>query len=181
MNVFVTGDSKTAQAWQSTFSTLLDAALPSYYYVTTTKKAHEGDYILDLKLAIDGYLSTVSANQDYAFVNIGINDLLNGSTDWETMKTNLGYILDAIHTKWSSCDILLAKIWSLNSVSDQNYFDDVVIPSVLETRPWARVGMDERIVLKSNDNGATNTSDGTHYSDPAGYVAVSNALISFIV
>lgn len=145
--------------------------------MTVIRRGHSAYETGDLAGVIDADLAAISATQDYALVNVGINDLLHSQTDWEQQAADMAYVLDAIHAKWPVCVVYLARVWSSNSnvQANLNYFDDTVIANALSGRSWAHLGVDERIVIKAGDNGATNTTDGTHYSDPAGYNAISNA------
>lgn len=180
--MFYTGDSKTAVNWQTGFAALLDAALPSHYYVNNYEHAHEAYKVADLKASIDADLALVSATCHYAFVNIGINDILNGlPADREQVESDFRYILDAIHAKWPSCRVMVALIWARATADGRHdTFDDVWIPSVLSQCLYAEVGVDERIWIEGGDNGVTNTYDGVHYSNPAGYNAISNGWMDAI-
>lgn len=173
--MFLSGDSKTAQPWYPYLKTDLETALGESYTVAVSENGHEGFETSDLAAIIDADLAAISEEYQYAVVNIGINDLLHGNTDWSDMENQIGYVLDAIHAKWSGCKVCLDKIWS-GSVAEatNDYFDNNVIPNVLATRSaWAFDGVDERISIKSDDNGATYTSDLTHYSNPAGFQQIA--------
>ena len=172
------GDSKGTQQWQPVLQLLTEPVSHRGLY-NTGGYNHAGDEVDDLKAVIDGNLAAATHTPEYVLVNTGANDVLHGNTNWTQMIADYGYILDAIHAKWADCMLKVAKIWTRNAVSDQDYFDDVVIPTVLSTRPWASVGMDERIVIKADDDGATYTTDGTHYST-AGLTVVANAWKSAI-
>lgn len=135
-----------------------------------------------LKAAIDADLAAVSVTCHYAFVNIGINDIANGlPADRAQVESDLKYVLDALHAKWPACRILVASIWSRNTADGRHdTFDDVWIASVLSQCPYAEVGVDERIWIEGGDDGVTNTYDGLHYSNPAGYTAISSGWMSAI-
>lgn len=149
-----------------------------------SENGHEGYETSDLAGVIDADLAAAPESEyQYAILNIGINDILHGNTDWADMETQIGYVLDAIHAKWASCKIFVDKIWSASAIdANQNYFDDTVIPNVLATRSaWAFLGTDERITIKADDNGATYTHDGTHYRNPEGYIQIAQVSANFLL
>jgi lysophospholipase L1-like esterase len=115
-----------------------------------------------LNATTDAWLAAQNATPDFVCINIGINDVTQG-TSQATFETNLGQMLDKIHLRWPNARILVMRVWRQLFNSQCDTFDDVWIPNVLATRsPWAVVGPDERVFLKHTDNGVSRTTDGVH-------------------
>jgi lysophospholipase L1-like esterase len=130
--------------------------------------------VLTSDLAAAPAVDALGNQPRYVLVNATINDP-STSVDQATYESNLGQILDALHTKWSDARILVARYWSNTRTSGQlALFNDTYIPNVLASRPWAAVGMDERTFLPGADNGATNTADGVH-PNRTGYILTAAA------
>lgn len=114
----------------------------------------------------------------HAFYNLGANDfpgIQAGTITSGTWQSQTGAILDAIHAKWPSLSIHVWRPWrrTYNTESDtlSGWLD-----TVLSTRgTFASVGtnMDERVLIKSSDDGATYTYDGIHYN-ASGALLISN-------
>lgn len=131
-----------------------------------------GATVASTKAAIDTILTGQSvARLKYALINLGVND--GSSPDETTWKTNYQYIIDAVHTKWSEAKIYIAKPWKLNTdakaITMAGWIDDLITAN----SGVCYEGHNEYVWLKGTDNGATYTSDGTHYSD-AGKIEVIN-------
>lgn len=159
------GDSKGTLGWQAILQVITEPVSHRGLYNTggwnvATKK------VADLKAIIDANLAAATHTPEYVLVNIGINDIAS-APDYPQMAIDYGYTLDAIHTRWPDSAIYIAKIWA--RTLDCSYFNDTLIPSVLSTRSWVSVGLDETLVLPDYDDG-----DGIHYTTEA-LTAVANA------
>lgn len=109
----------------------------------------------------------------FILINVGVNDI--GVTSQASFEASLGSLLDKIHAAWPTTRILVARVWKRGFDSQCDTMDNTWIPNVLATRgSFAAVGIDERVTIKGGDNGATNTTDGVHYS-AAGNTAVALA------
>jgi hypothetical protein len=117
--------------------------------------------------AIDAELLTHNETPVYVLYNLGVNDALTfgditaEEADW---KTQTAYILDAMNTKWPTAKVYIMYPWCAGQDADcdliATWFDDLRAAR----SAWVKQGPDERVWLKGADNGATMTTDGTHYS-----------------
>lgn len=172
LNLFLYGDSKTTNFDIRYFQEELEAARSAGAYEYTARVGRSGAVLADFQSTVDADLAAKTGTPDFAIVNIGVNDIAS-LPDEATWKSNYGYVLDAIHTKWAACTILVAYPWEQGQDTNANTMAGW-IDTVLSTRAWAAVGLDERVTIKGDDDGATNTSDGLHYSD-AGQAAAAAA------
>lgn len=102
----------------------------------------------------------------FVLVNIGVNEI---GIEEASFKTNLAYILDALHAKWPLAQVVVDHIWKRGATAgciEMNGWIDAVIADGRES--WTMPGADETVWLEGGDDGATMTVDGTHYSIPAG-------------
>ena len=123
-----------------------------------------GATVASTAAAIDTILAGQGVERlKYVLINLGVND--GSSPNEATWKTNYQYIIDAVHTKWSEAKIYLAKPWKLNcdstAVTMAGWIDDLITAN----SGVCYEGHNEYVWLKGADDGATYTSDGTHYSD----------------
>lgn len=183
-NILAYGDSKANGSGDATppvfpyggyppiLTAALQAATGAGWYERPFKIAHGGNTTAQLKALIDADLAAATGTPDYILVNATINDTAPLPVE-ATWKTNYAYILDAFHAKWPNAVILVAYVWGIGRDSDCNTLA-LWIDAVLSPRPWARVGLDERIVLKGSDNGASAMFDTVH-PNRLGYIATAAA------
>jgi len=99
---------------------------------------------------------------------------------WSGMGTDAvwqGYyytVLDAIHAKWPNALCYISRPWAQGEDADADTLAARIATVVAARSTFARLGDDERVWLKGADNGATNTTDGVHYST-AGHAACAAA------
>lgn len=171
-NILCHGDSKTGGVGDSTpppsgyngyvpiLIDLLTTATGGGWYERPARIATAGAGVTTLKGTVDASLASAIGTPDYILTNMGINDSAVLPTE-ATWKSDYGYILDAFHTKWPSAIIKVAYIWAIgrdaNCATLNSWID-----TVLSTRPWASVGLNEQVVLKGSDNGASEMSDTVH-------------------
>lgn len=184
-NILPHGDSKTAGSGDTTPPPLgyggypaliteqLYAATGSGWYERPYRIATGGATVATLKSTIDASLASAIGTPDYILVNMGINDTNPIVVVQATWQSNYGYILDAFRAKWPNARILVAYVWGIGRDSDCNTLAGW-IDGVLATRPWASVGLDERVVLKGADNGASEMFDTVH-PNHLGYTLVAAA------
>jgi lysophospholipase L1-like esterase len=111
-----------------------------------------------------GYAAMDTSKTDYIVVNIGVNDIAQGQNVEATWKANYLTLIDALHTLVPTAKLWLAKPWYRGHDAEcsqmAGWIDDIVA-----ARPGvAFIGHNENVWLKGADDGATMTSDGTHYS-----------------
>lgn len=178
MTFLPVGDSKAAAAnWPTNLQAYLSGQVS--FNQTPTTLAVGGQTILggggtpSLRNTIDASLAAMNFTPSYILWNLGINDAhpLNGyPPDQTTWKNGVLYCWDALRTKWPSVPIKMMYVWR---AADLPTYPDLpancgVLDSwyadILPSRPFVSVIADERIWLENGDNGATYTSDGTHYS-----------------
>lgn len=107
----------------------------------------------------------------YIFLNLGandvngdVNDVHNFDTNGITWKTNMAFILDALHTKWASAEIYQMLPWKQGSTYSNKLWllRNTYIPQVHSGRSWCHIGPDESVFLENGDDGVTYLSDGLH-------------------
>lgn len=183
-NLFFHGDSKTVGSGDTLppptgyggcpplLIASLEATTANGWYERPSRVATGGATVAALKASIDASLAAAIGTPDYVFTNMGINDSAALPVE-ATWKTNYAYILDAFHAKWPSAIIKVAYVWAQGRDANCTTLNSW-IAFVLSTRAWAAVGLDEQIVLKGSDDGATNTTDGIH-PNRIGYTLVAAA------
>jgi lysophospholipase L1-like esterase len=141
-----------------------------------SRLATSGWTVGDLLSATDAWIAAATSIPDIILVNIGVNDAAAG-TSQANFESRLGSVLDKLHTAWPAALIYVAKVWRGDNPAwalQCDAISDTWIPNVLSTRSWASIGLDERLVIRDPDNGASKTSDLVHYNS-AGDTALSNA------
>ncbi len=111
--------------------------------------------------AIDAELAGYAYVPDLIMINFGANDVL-ALPEQATIETNISYVLDAYHVKFSGATIYVDVPWRQGADAACDTLAGY-LANVRSTRSaWALVGLDERTTLKGADNGATYYSDGVH-------------------
>lgn len=113
----------------------------------------------------------------YVLMNWGVNEQIAGLPAEATWETNYYTILDAINAKWPNAKCYLMRPWAQGQDADADTMAGWIATVVTARSAFANLGPDERVWLKGADNGATNTSDGVHYS-AAGQTAAVTAWLS---
>jgi lysophospholipase L1-like esterase len=171
--ILTIGDSKTDGTGDSTppvlgangYPPILVDSLGASSWTEQQRLAVGGTTVATWQARIDADLALITTAPTHVLINLGVNDIASGQSALTpaTWQSNLAYILDAIHTKFSSAKIYVAKVWRQTDNGQMTALNDTWIPAVLATRStWAFAGIDERNILPGSDNGATNTSDGVH-------------------
>ena len=117
---------------------------------------------------IDAGLAAISDTANYVLINLGSNDA--GSLPAEnTFKTDYRYIIDAIHTKWPSAVIYLAKPVLLAGVPASTPVAAVAtlhgwIDDLVAEYAYVYEGIDETD-LEGGDGYVTYFTDTTHYTN----------------
>jgi lysophospholipase L1-like esterase len=165
--IFALGDSKTVGAadtpptagWSKILATDLGWSLARY--------AVSGWKTADLKTYIDNNPIPAFGGSGWAIINIGVNDA--GATAQSAFEASYAAVLDAIHTALPNYRVLNVMTWASNGDALHDAINQYKL-NVMATRPWAEAGIDERIIIKGADNGATLTTDGWH-PNHAGHLA----------
>lgn len=99
------------------------------------------------RAGIDAYLAWkwTLPQPDWAIVNLGTNDLvlMPGRPEQEA---DLGHILDALHSKWPTCQTLVLRPWAPGREAEAETLA-ARIAYVVSSRPWAHLGPDESAFL----------------------------------
>lgn len=116
-----------------------------------------------MQALIDGHLASASGGgPNRIFVNLGANEIPTLPTE-AAWKSDMGYIMDAFHTKWPAAHVYVARPWRQGYNTESDTVAGWVSDLVAARSPWAHLGTDERVFLKFGaDDGATFTSDGIH-------------------
>lgn len=126
---------------------------------------------------IGSILAGLSADPvTHVFLNWGVNEMsaMPSEATWIADYTT---VLDAVHTKWPDAKCYVMRPWKRGYDSEAATIHGWIDTLVAARSSFAYVGPDEAVWLKGSDDGATNTSDGVHYS-AAGKVAASRAWLS---
>lgn len=112
---------------------------------------------------IDGLLAAyVEPPPTYILSNLGVNGLFGSAEE----KVRYQYIIDALHAKFPSALIFIAKPWKVDYDERADGFATMVDELISENVGYTALGHDERVWAKGSDNGATMLdSGGVHYSD----------------
>lgn len=168
------GDSKTASAApgiQALIAAMRTATGDGWH--EAARLAIGGTDTPDWVARIDADLAAIDATTagrvKFVLYNLGANDN-NDAPVYATYYADTLYCVQALHTKFPAAQIYLAKIWERG---DQTWITTVqyaVVDALAAAYSYVHVGIDERLTLEAGDDGATWTSDGTHPTNPAGYV-----------
>lgn len=187
----VIGDSKSVNnAWQNTFETLVNTPAAKWQRVANIATAGWSVYVV--KQAIDAALAALPASPapEFLCLNLGANDVngdspndvfyLDANQDGAEWTANLAYILDAVRTKWASCQCYVMRPWKPDSPPEApvdfqtklSLIDDTLIQAAISGRAWAHLGADESVFLENGDGGSTyiNMAPGDYiHPNAAGY------------
>jgi lysophospholipase L1-like esterase len=171
VNILPYGDSKTAGAGETSYVPFLCRGIGTFE--TPTRIAVGGRSTASAASAVAAELAAASGTPNYICYNLGANDVTSLPAE-ATWKANTAAILDAMHTKWPSAQIYLARPWRRSYAAECNTLATWQ-DAVMATRAWAHVGPDERVFLENGDDGARYTSDGVHPTTPDGYILTAAA------
>jgi len=179
------GDSRTTQGgWQDTLISNLNSAtheIPSWSYRINNTSLDTSVIVLSSNVA--SYLTTPDASLAYphfVLIDLGEHDMVGtppGGVPSQTAFQNAYLsLVDAISAKWFSAKLLLDFPWTVALDGSMYTTFKGYIQNVISARSsTCAAGVDQGVTLKGSDNGATNTSDGTHMS-AAGKVAYAAAM-----
>jgi hypothetical protein len=124
-------------------------------------------------------MATVIIEPEAVLIDLGVNDWTPAMPDETTWKANYQYIIDAIHTKYVNSRIYIAKVWTrfndVKAATMAGWIDDLITAN----GGVVILGHDEQVWLKGDDDGATMTTDGVHYS-VAGYTECMNQWLTIL-
>jgi lysophospholipase L1-like esterase len=182
MRIQCLGDSRTTfGGWQDLLIAGLNTATnakPSHSYRTNTEAALDWS-VMTLSSNATQYLADSSSSLAYpniVLIDLGEHDMVNGSPPTQTAFQNAYLsLIDAIVAKWFDAEIYLDFPWTvaLDGTSYTNFKG--YIQNVIAARSMCHAGVDQGVTIKGSDNGATNTSDGIHFST-AGKIAYAAAM-----
>lgn len=117
-------------------------------------------------IRVDADIAAVGLPLEHDFVlfTVGANDA-NDVLDETTWKGQIGYILDALHTRFANARVGMALPWRRGYDAECDVLAAWITDVVAARSPWAFIGPDERIYLEGGDDGATMTYDGVHPGD----------------
>ena len=162
------GDSKTLvdfNTWPATLvATINGLAAPSPQY--------SGDNIgagattagfwatnIDTRLALDPHAD--KDNHVIVPYSIGVNDF--GTATEAQWIADVETVADVVHARWPAALFYISRPWKRGFDATADTYAGW-IATILAARSFCRSGDDERVWLKGSDDGATNTTDGVHYS-----------------
>ncbi len=165
--ILCVGDSKTgANSWPGSLTTNLNAAAsPSPEFASDNigvGATTAGFWATQLATELAKNARADKDNHAIALYNIGVNDFGFGSeSQW---IADVETVCDAIHTRWPACQVYLMRPWKRTFNATADTFAGRIDTVVAARSSFVHLGPDERVWLKSSDDGAANTTDGIHYS-----------------
>ena len=164
------GDSKTASTTPNSWVGALQASL----------SGATGNTWQMSNIGVDGttvatYLGNITANlsavtgvpSDYKMVvlcNWGANDIPRGLPAEATWEANYEAIIDAVLAKWPIAKIYLMRPWLQGGDTGAATLHSWIAVVQAARSASVSLGPDEAVWLKGADNGASETTDGIHYS-----------------
>lgn len=175
------GDSKTSNGvWQELLTAALNAA-DTHVWTESQRNGLSGRSVASnagqataAAETIDAELAGYIVHPTKILMNLGVNDSISLPLE-ATFKTNYTYILDALHAKFPLAQVFCSKVWRAASAANCVTINTWITAVVATRSSFAQMADDETAWLEGGDNGATNSSDGTHYSNPAGMTAKAAA------
>lgn len=157
------GDSKTAgDAWPNMLAGALAIETGNVWREFPYRYAVAGYTVAQLHTMIDANVPTAVGEPGIVCINIGANDA--GALPAEaTWKANLVGCISGLRSRWPEIQIYVARIWMrsqpANCATINGWINDIIA-----LYDYVFAGPDESVWLENGDDGATYTSDGTHYS-----------------
>lgn len=185
MRIMTLGDSRTTQGgWQTTLLTNLNSTtheIPSWSYLIDNTSIDTS--VVVLASNITTYLTTNDCALTYphwVLCDLGEHDMVGtppgGVPDQTTFQNSYLTLIDAAHAKWPSAQFLLDFPWTVPLNGSMYTTFKGYVQNVIAARSTiCAVGVDQGVTIKGGDNGATNTSDGIHFST-AGKTAYASAM-----
>lgn len=131
---------------------------------------------------IETHVAAIPEDTTVITINLGANDYSSGYSQWQYPGWVTWYraVIDAMHAKAPNAKIGLAIAWRRGYNADADLAAGY-IAEVVQGRPWAYVGIDERVILQGVDDGVseTNANDGIHPTT-AVYAVEANAWITIM-
>jgi len=168
LSFLVLGDSKSTSTGYPDDLVVLANATNGVFCTSAYPALDVGGYTLsNAKSVIDANLATRFDNPTWALLNYGANDVTALPTEAQ-WKSDLTYILDALHVKYPSMQVYIMRPWKRSEATDCNSLATWISDVVATRSSFAHLGPDERVFLENGDDGVTYTSDGIH-PNAAGY------------
>lgn len=171
--VLVIGDSKStsANSWPASLVSQINAiTTPSPVFALDNVASGASD-AEDWADNIATVLAGITTNHTIILYNIGVNDF--GIATEAPWIADVQAVADAVHARFPSAIFYIMRPWKQGFDATADTYAGW-IDTVKASRSFIELGPDERVWLKSGDDGATNTTDGIHYS-AAGQVACAAA------
>lgn len=171
------GDSKTSYGgWQDTLTASLSTAATPW---GSKNGGEAGATVAYAVTTLSAILTRIQTGPPYYFVavlcNWGINDIDHPPLpDQATWTANYQTIVNTIVAAYPGAKFYIAKPWGRGWDTDCDTVAGWIDAFVAANPGVVYAGIDERVVVKGGDDGATMTVDGIHYS-VAGKVAVAAA------
>jgi hypothetical protein len=164
----------------------LNTAYPYPFHVNFTEEnprnwAVSGTTIADAASGIDGWLTghTLMPNKDMNVFLINWGVIRDLDETEANFKSRYLYVIDAIKTKFPNAIFFLTYPWSGNVGTRPATIHPWIADVAAARSAYVFIGDDEAIWLEGGDNGATNTTDKTHYN-AAGHVAKAAQEVTII-
>ena len=122
---------------------------------------------------ITARLAILSVQPTAILMNWGVNDMIGSLPAEATWEANYESIIDQAHAKWPLAPIYLTRPWKVGFDAPAATLHTWIDVIVAARSTFVHVGDDEAIWLKGSDNGASETTDGIHYSTLGNALKVS--------
>jgi len=163
--VFVVGDSKSTAGYDW-FTQLRDLVYePSVLHIVERpdRFAIGGYTAAQMHTYVDTNLAAADGDAGIILINLGANDV-SGLPAEATWKADMVGIIDPIRSKWTSSNVYIMRPWRRSYASECDTLATWIAEIIATYPSGVLAGPDERDWLENGDDGATMTSDGTHYS-----------------
>jgi len=165
------GDSKTDATWPNSWPSDLDAAVNVEEETGWThfNIGISGATVASFLAVIDDKIAEIDdpENTKKILINFGVND--QASIDFDNAGevavwvSDYESLIDQLATVCPNADFYLSRPWA--RIGTEWNQIAAAIGTIVSDRPLiAHLGDDERVWLEGGDDGATMTTDGTHYS-----------------
>lgn len=176
--MLVVGDSKTdSQDWHRQLRVNLNATGITPHILSVYDRGVAFQTVATAVTVTIPAINAVTTNSPmrYILMNWGVNEMSNwGAVVEATWKANYLSIIDAAHARFPVATIWLMRPWARNNEAHaatlKGWIDDIIAAR----SEYVFAGPDESVWLKGGDDGATNSTDGVHYST-AGQAACAAA------
>jgi lysophospholipase L1-like esterase len=162
------GDEVAANGYQAELTNLYTDAL----HVEQPYRLSSGGWtMVNVQAAIDAWLASAVGTPKKVLLYLGANDVLAMPVE-ATYKSNLAYIIDAIHAKWANALIYVGCGGRTGEEANTATLTGWNAAVIATKSPYTKVGINYTPIFSGNE--ATLLADSVHPNN-AGYIAMAQA------